>query len=303
MKRATRRLFNIYIGYTIMEGTGMRLDNGIISVEISEYGAELKSALKGGFEYMWCADKKYWARTSPVLFPIVGSLKNKEYKLNGNTYALAQHGFARDNEFALLNFTDVSAEYEFCENEETLKKYPFAFSLKIKYTIDENKIKIRWEVTNKNDNDMSFQIGAHPAFNLKDDENYFKFDTDADITYNLIDENGLYDEKRKGTLKNNGYVKITNSMFDNDALIIENNQAREVSICGSDKNPYIKVKFNAELFGLWSPAKKNAPFVCIEPWYGRCDRNDFDGEFHMRDYMNTIKPYESFVAEYEIELV
>jgi len=281
----------------------MKLDNSIISIEIANHGAELKSAVKDGFEYMWCADEKYWARTSPVLFPIVGSLKDKSYKLDGRVYQMNQHGFARDYEFELIDYDKTSATYIFKDNEETLTKYPFKFNLIIKYTLINNKIKIDWTVNNKNDRIMSFSIGAHPAFNLKAGDNYFKFDTDNDIEYNLIDENGLYDKNSVHTLKNDGYVKITDDMFDNDALIIENSQVKEVTICDKRKSAYLKVKFEAELFGLWSPAKKRAPFVCIEPWYGRCDRNDFDGELSKKDYIINLNPHEKFNASYEIELL
>lgn len=281
----------------------MKLDNGIISIEIASHGAELKSALKDGFEYMWCADGKYWARTSPVLFPIVGSLKDKSYKLDGKAYQMNQHGFARDNEFELIDHDNTSATYVFKDNEETLTKYPFKFDLTIKYTLINNKIKIDWIVDNKNDKVMSFSIGAHPAFNLKEGDNYFKFDTNNDIVYNLIDENGLYDKNSVHTLKNDGYVKITDDMFDNDALIVENSQTKEVAICDESKSAYLKVKFDAELFGLWSPAKKRAPFVCIEPWYGRCDRKDFDGELSEKDHIINLKPHEKFSASYEIELL
>ncbi len=281
----------------------MKLDNSIISIEIANHGAELKSAVKDGFEYMWCADEKYWARTSPVLFPIVGSLKDKSYKLDGKVYQMNQHGFARDYEFKLIDYDNTSATYIFKDNEETLTKYPFKFNLTIKYTLINNKIKIDWTVKNKDDRIMSFSIGAHPAFNLKEGDNYFKFDTDNDIVYNLIDEKGLYDKNSVHTLKNDGYVKITDDMFDNDALIIENSQAKEVTICDKRKSAYVKVKFDTELFGLWSPAKKRAPFVCIEPWYGRCDCNDFDGEFSKKDYIINLKSHEKFNASYEIELL
>lgn len=281
----------------------MKLDNGIISIKIAKHGAELKSALKDDVEYMWCADEKYWARTSPILFPFVGSLKDKAYKLDDNVYPMTQHGFARDNEFKLVEHGDNFATYVFKETEETLKKYPFNFELIIKYTLIDNKIKIEWIVENKNDKVMSFSIGAHPAFNLKEGDNYFRFDTDRDIVYNLLDESGLYDKNGVHTLKNNGYVKITEDMFDNDALIIENNQAKEVTICDKNKTPYISVKFDTEIFGLWSPAKKNAPFVCIEPWYGRCDSNDFNGELSERDYIINLNAREKFNASYEIELL
>ena len=100
-----------------------------------------------------------------------------------------------------------------------------------------------------------------------------------------------------------GFLTKTEYMFDNDALIVENNQAKEVSICDKNKEPYIKVKFDTELFGLWSPAKKNAPFVCIEPWYGRCDRNDFTGEISEKDYIINIGVGDIFETEYEIEIL
>ena len=281
----------------------MKLDNSIISIEIANHGAELKSAVRNGFEYMWCADEKYWARTSPVLFPIVGSLKDNLYKLDGKVYPMNQHGFARDNEFELIEHDNTSATYLFKDNEETLKKYPFKFELIIKYTLINNIIKIEWTVKNKNDKVMSFSIGAHPAFKLKEGDNFFKFDMSNNIVYNLLDENGLLDKNSVHTLENDGYVKITDDMFDNDALIIENRQAKEVTICDKNKSAYLKVVFDTELFGLWSPAKKRAPFVCIEPWYGRCDGNDFDGELTKKDYIINLNPGEEFNASYKIELL
>ena len=117
------------------------------------------------------------------------------------------------------------------------------------------------------------------------------------------DGSGLYEEENRHILKNDGFVKIENSMFDHDALIIENKQANEVSLCDSTKNPYVKVKFDAPLFGLWSPTKMNAPFVCIEPWYGRCDRNDFCGELAEKDYIINLNAGKTFETEYEIEFL
>ena len=281
----------------------MKLNNGIIEIEVNSHGAELKSAVKNGKEYMWCADEKYWARTSPVLFPIVGGLKDKKYIIDGKEYQMSQHGFARDSEFELETVTDNSVVFVLGSNNQTLEKYPFDFVLKIKYTLIDSSIRIEWTVKNQNDRTMSFSIGAHPAFNLQDGDNYFKFDNESDLIYNLIDKSGLYAKTPQFTLKNDGYVKIENSMFDNDALIIENNQAKQVSLCDSNKKPYVTVRFDAPLFGLWSPTGKNAPFVCIEPWYGRCDRNDFEGEMSERDHIINLPTGESFEASYEIELV
>lgn len=276
----------------------MLLDNGIIRLEVCTHGAEIRSLKKNDTEYMWCADEKFWARCAPVLFPIVGGLKDKRCIIDGVEYSMGQHGFARDMEFEVIKSSKDMAELVLYSDSETKKMYPFDFALFIKYTLSENKVTVSWRVENRGSRAMSFSIGAHPAFNLRGDVNYFCFDTKKDITYHLIDENGLYAKEPLYTLKNDGFVPITKDMFDRDALIIEDNQAKSVSLCDSDKKPYVTVNFSAPLFGLWS--KPGAPFVCIEPWYGRCDRNDFSGEFQERDHIERIDVGESFFAEYEM---
>ncbi len=281
----------------------MKLDNKIISIDVADHGAELKSAVKDGREYMWCADEKYWGRTSPVLFPIVGRLIDNTCRIDGKTYTLTSHGFARDCDFKIVECADDFVTYLLESDENTLEKYPFNFRLYIKYALINNIIKIEWTVENTNEKVMSFSIGGHPAFNLKPGDNYFGFDTDKDLVSSCVTETGFYDKYNTYTVENDGHVKIVNSMFDNDALIIENNQVKEVSLCDADKKAYVKVRFDAELFGLWSPTKKNAPFVCIEPWYGIGDRFDFKGEFSEKDYIINLKPTEVFNAGYEIELL
>jgi len=279
----------------------MKLDNGVISVEFVSHGAEIKSAKKNGVEYMWCADEKFWGRTAPVLFPIVGGLKDKKYTLDNQEYFMGQHGFARDMDFVIAESDQSSATCILKSNEESLKKYPFEFTLIIRYILIGSSIKVVWEVINENSRTMSFSIGAHPAFNLREGKNYFSFDSKKDISYHLIDENGLYAKEPLYTLKNDGFAEITPDMFDKDALIVEDGQAYEVSLCDNNKSPYVIMRFTAPLFGLWS--KPGAPFVCIEPWYGRCDRNDFSGDFSQRDHIQKLEPGESFKAEYEIELI
>lgn len=281
----------------------MQLDNGIIKAEISSHGAELKSAIKNDREYMWCADPEYWGRTSPVLFPIVGGLKNKRYIFGGKEYPMGQHGFARDCDFELKASDDTSAVYILKSNEDTKKKYPFDFELEIGYRLEGSSIAVSWRVINRGTDKMYFSIGAHPAFNLKDGVNYFIFDTDSPIKYKLLGENGLLDKYTEYSLENNGGAEIVKGMFDKDALVVEDNQAHEVSLCDSDKQPYVKVSFDAPLFGLWSPAGKNAPFVCIEPWYGRCDGSDFDGTLEERDYCMTLEAGCEFYTVYKIELI
>ena len=280
----------------------MKLDNGILSVTIADHGAEIRSVKKGDCEYMWCADEKWWGRCAPVLFPIVGGLKDKKCIIDGKEYSMGQHGFARDMDFELAEQTENSATFVLKSNEETLEKYPYEFALTIKYILDGQKLKVCWIVENKNDGEMLFSIGAHPAFNLRDGENYFSFDKEGDLSYHLIDEAGLYVKEPVYILKNDGYVPILKDMFNRDALIVEDNQARRVSLCGSDKKPYVTMTFTAPLFGLWSKPD-GAPFVCIEPWYGRCDANDADGNFANKDHIQSLEAGGIFSAEYEIEFI
>lgn len=282
----------------------MEINNGTIKIAIAEHGAELKSVIKNGREYMWCGDAKYWNRTSPVLFPFVGSMNGKKFTLDGKEYPMGQHGFARDCEFELSAADDNSAEYVLKSSPDTLEKYPFEFELRIKYTITGSTVRIDWTVINTGSKAMSFSIGAHPAFNLMAGQNYFRFDNKNDIVYRLVNENGLLIPDKEYTLEtNDGYTTADVSMFDRDALVIEDNQAKEVSLCGPDKQPYVTVKFAAPLFGLWSPAGKNAPFICIEPWYGRADKADFTGDLFEREYATKLQADKSFNASYEIDFI
>ena len=278
----------------------MKLDNGTITVTIADHGAEIKSVVKNGTEYMWCGDAKYWNRTAPVLFPIVGGLKDKKYTYGEKEYQMGQHGFARDMDFEVVEADSVSATYVLKSNEEPLEKYPFEFEFTIKYILENSAIRVIWQVKNQTDGKMYFSIGAHPAFNLREGKNYFSFDRENDLTYHLIDEAGLYSAEPLYTLKNDGFVPIPRDMFNRDALIMENGQAKAVSLCDENKKPYVTVSFSAEVFGLWSKPD-GAPFVCIEPWYGRCDSNVASGDFTEKDHIQVLEKDGVFEAEYVMD--
>lgn len=181
--------------------------------------------------------------------------------------------------------------------------------LEIGYKLSGSEIKVIWRVTNPAKKDLLFSIGGHPAFMCpvaeqgKQSDYYLKLDTDKAITYGLICDGGLLD-KEDNLLKvdSDGYCQIDEHMFDKDALIIENRQASKVSLCTPDKKPYLTVSFDAPLFGLWSPAGMGAPFICIEPWYGRCDRAGFAGELKDREYGNSLAQGEKFEKSYTIAI-
>lgn len=289
------------------------LKNQHLTVILEEHGAELTSIMDNttGIHYLWNADPAYWKRHAPVLFPFVGSLQNKSYIYQDRLYPSLQHGFARDMDFQVISNTDHEIWFSLEANEDTRRIYPFEFRLELGYRLECRKLTCSWRVINQGASVMYFSIGGHPAFNCPPDngENqsayYISFDTKDPIRYYLIDQNGLVEKDMSRDnilLTEQGIMPIHRHLFDHDALIIENHQSHRVSLLTPDKSPYLTVSFDAPLFGLWSPAKKNAPFVCIEPWYGRCDASDFHGTLEEREYGNILGAGESFEAAYSIEI-
>jgi len=292
------------------------LENDKLKVKVNCHGAELRSIYgkEKGLEYLWNADAKFWNRSSPVLFPFVGSLKNKKYIHGGKEYAMGQHGFARDMEFTVISQNENEVWFSVKDTEETLEKYPFHFVLEIGYHLEENNLIVMWKVKNTNDGDMHFSIGAHPAFFCPVHEgdkqtDYFigLKDKDGNIVESFVNkllaDAGLTSARTEVREYKDGLIPISEDLFDIDTLIIEKDQVKRVSLLDSNKEEYVAVSFDAPLVGIWSPPRKNAPFVCLEPWYGRCDFEGFDGELKDREYGNTIGAGEVFEAEYRIEIL
>lgn len=287
-----------------------QLRNDEIAIAIDSLGAELKSlkTLDTGTEYMWCGDAKYWGRTSPILFPFVGGVRDKKYRTKGSSYSMTQHGFARDMEFTLLSQSGEELWFELVSNEETLEKYPYHFVLKLGYRLEGRQVIVLWKVENPGEENLPFSIGGHPAFNCPIEEGtsptecFVEFGNVEEIVSTRISENGLAMEGSDVYRLTEGRLALREDLFDHDALVVEDRQTSTVSLCGKDKSPYLKVTMDAPLFGVWSPPGKKAPFVCIEPWYGRCDSEDFEGTLEERKWGNLIKPGEIWNASYVIEV-
>ena len=273
------------------------LENDVIAIAVESFGAELKSLVRKdtGTEYMWKADPAFWGRTAPVLFPFVGGVNNKEFRTKGQTYTMGQHGFARDMEFTLDNSTENELWFVLRSNEETLAKYPYAFVLKIGYRIEGSSVDVIWQVENPSEEELPFSIGGHPAFNCpivegtKQTDYQVKFDVGGPIVSTRL-EDGLASEEKDIYELENSYLPVTEHLFDKDALVIEKQGVKEVSLCDAKGAPYLTVRMDAPLFGVWSPVGKNAPFICIEPWYGRCVRVGFTGDLKEREWGNLLAP-------------
>lgn len=286
------------------------LKSGDLSALFASAGAELKSLkdCRTGREYMWNANPEFWKRTSPILFPLVGNYKNKETRYNGRVYSLPQHGFARDMEFEMVSMKQDEIWFALNSGPETIRKFPFLFKLEVGYKLEGQNLHVTWRVLNRGKETMYFSIGGHPAFvcPLRDGEKqsdyYLHFDAEGGINSHMIGENGLATDTVVSYPLEDGYLRIVENLFENDALVIENHQARKVSLCTPDKKPYVTVSFDAPLFGVWSVPGKQAPFVCIEPWYGRCDHENFGGTLQEREWGNVLEASDTFEAAYTITL-
>lgn len=273
------------------------LKNDYLAISVDTHGAELSSIInkKENKEMLWQGDPEYWGRKSPVLFPVVGKYKNGKTTYEGKEYSLGQHGFARDMEFVMAEKTSNKLTFILESNNKTHEVYPFNFRLTCTFQLVDNKIIVGWEVQNTDNKKIYFSIGAHPAFYCEKSKTIFTMNSE-NLKYSLVNADGLYTPKKYDV---ESEFVLHDSIFDNDALIIENSNVTEVSLVDND-NEYITVKFDAPLFGIWSPTKKNAPFVCIEPWFGRCDAEDFNGDITEREWSNALEIGEKWYKEYEI---
>ena len=279
------------------------LKNSTLSAEIKHIGAELISLKTNqNREYIWEGNPVFWGKHSPVLFPIVGTLKNNSFEYNGIEYHLSRHGFARDIAFELIHATENSATFAIQSSEETLKVYPFEFELQIIYTLNENNLSIAYKVINNGKTTMRFAIGAHPAFALPNQfENYaIAFEKEETLEYYLL-EDDLISNKTKKLEAHNKQIPLTYELFKNDALIFKTLQSNSLTIL---ENQHAILKVNFEDFpslGIWT--KINAPFLCIEPWFGYSDTTENFGNLLKKEGIQILESNEAFHSKFSIEIL
>ncbi|WP_026715483.1 aldose 1-epimerase family protein [Flavobacterium daejeonense] len=277
------------------------ISNNFLSAKINAKGAELFSLKTNNQEYIWEGNPDFWGKHAPVLFPIVGTLKNNSYQINEKNYKLSRHGFARDMTFELIEKTENSATFSIQSSEETLKVYPFEFELQIQYSLEEKKLNTSYKVINKSQSQMPFSIGAHPAFALNGNFEDFEiqFEKDEPLVCSLL-ENDLISNQTKTLEKQNGVVSLNYKLFENDALIFKDLTSKSLSIL-KNQTPLLKVDFQGfPHLGIWT--KKDAPFLCIEPWYGYSDTNESTGNFFKKEGIQVLDTNEIFQSNFTIEI-
>lgn len=236
----------------------------------------------------------------------MGKTYHNTVRINGTQYPTSQHGFARDSRFKCISEKENEASFLLISNEETKEVYPFDFELIVTYTLEKEMLHVKWEVKNPGDTEMYFTIGAHPAFRFaKADEGKadysLRFPGQDSLEYILIDMGeAAADPDKVYKLELSGECcPLSEEMFANDALIFDGGQITEVWMCRKDGSPYIGMKCDGfPNFGIWSV--KDAPFVCLEPWMGRCDDVGFAAELSEKPDINKVAPGAAFEQSYTI---
>jgi galactose mutarotase-like enzyme len=279
------------------------IKNSDLTAVIKHIGAELYS-LKDNTnkEYIWEGNPDFWGKHSPILFPIVGTLKNNSYQHNNHEYHLSRHGFAREMNFELIDKQENSATFSLTSSDETLKKYPFDFELHLIYTLEDTSLKIDYKVINKGESKMPFSIGAHPAFDLPNNfENYsLEFENEEPLEFYLL-EDGLISNTTDQIQLDKKQLYLNHKLFENDALVFKKLSSKSITLLENSK-PILKVSYkDFPDLGIWTPP--NAPFICIEPWFGYSDTVDTFGNLFEKEGIQVLDSNETFKSQFSIEIL
>lgn len=284
------------------------ITHGKLSATIFSVGAELKSLIDNtnNEEYVWQGDPNSWQGSAPILFPIVGRLKNGQYQFRGNTYQLAKHGFARTSEFSVESQQNSSITFGLNANEQTRQSYPFEFCLRVTFTLQQAGLVVSYQVQNQGDDVMYFTLGSHPALRLPLENNvlsdyFIAFEQPETMDCYFLENNLLTENPIKEYLNNETTIDIRPNLFENDALIFKGIKSTKIHLKHRRMGNRISMHTgNAPYFGLWS--KPNAPFICFEPWYSHDDPSDASGELTEKPGMMTLKPGAVFNTHYQLSL-
>ena len=284
----------------------VQLESSAFRVIIDEIGAELKSLLDTctETEYIWNGDPAWWNGSAPVLFPVIGGLKDGGYRYQDKHYQLPSHGFARQSLFRTVSKTSSSAVFELQADETTRAMYPFQFRLRITFVIDYAGLSVGYEVSNEGSGPMYFSIGSHPAFVLSFaggalEHYYLHFNANEDAERYFF-AGGLLLDRSESPWNNRRQLFMTRTLFDRGPLIFKRFNSDEVTIRCSRSSRYISVLTqDAPCLGIWSKPG-GAPFVCIEPWHGLPDPADADGDITRKPGIKMLPPSGVFETGYSI---
>ncbi|MCW3466918.1 aldose 1-epimerase family protein [Chitinophaga nivalis] len=273
----------------------IQISNEKLTVSMAAQGAELQHIVhrENGLEYLWSGDPAFWGKKSPVLFPIVGGLKNNTYRYNGETYTLGRHGFAREQLFTVTEQGPDHAVFSLTDSPATLQVYPFRFAFHITYRLEENRLSVTYRVENKDTKPLLFSVGAHPAFKVPlvagttFEDYYLHFNQTETAGRYPLSPGGQIELTPVSLLEHTQELPLQKALFYEDALVFKGLQSDAISI-KSRRTPHgLTLYFGGfPYMGIWSA--KDADFVCIEPWCGIADNVEATGELAEKEGINEL---------------
>lgn len=287
------------------------LENSIIKITASTHGGEIHSikSKNDGTEYLWDGKPQYWKYHAPILFPIVGKVVDSKYRVDGKTYELPQHGLARTSEFKLISQTKDEITFGLTYSEESLKIYPYKFLLKSIYKLEGNTVNVTYSVENLDDKKIYFSIGTHPAFMCPIDSDdkfedcYLQFNEKETSNRKILTEEGYLSYKESQCLNSMDTLMLSKELFKDDALVFNDLRSDKITIRSKNNDKALVVDFKGfPYMGIWAP-KNGAPFVCIEPWFGHADYEDFNGEFNEKEGIISLEVEKEFSCTYKITVI
>ena len=285
------------------------LENEFLRVEIDAKGAQLSSIFNKATqtEHLWQDQHKIWNWHAPNLFPIVGGLINNELLVDGKTYPMPRHGFARNSEFILLEDDEVHATYSLPNCEKTLQIYPYKFDFQVLYNLIDNAVRLTYKLISHDDKIIYFSVGGHPAFNVPfgPGENYgdyyIEFETEEKLEAHLLSPEGFFTGETHPVPSPGNKLYLTRDLFDTDALVFKKLKSREVCIKSDKHDKSLSVEFpHFNYLGIW--AKGGGDFVCIEPWLGCADTVGKHIDISQKEDIQQLKPGHVFEAAFFISV-
>ena len=286
------------------------LQNGLLRVAMSEMGAEMQHLQKAdGTELLWQGDATYWGKRSPVLFPVVGRLWNGVMRAEGAEWEVPKHGFVSAARWTCTAAEEDCATYVYETTDEDLKRFPWVARVEVSCRLYNNKVYVDFSVKNRSRSTMYFQMGGHPAFALpgwSEDEpvdGYLKLEGRPQSVLRAS-EQGCTGPQRFGFPQTDDeLVPLGRATFENEALIFDGRQVSATVLLDKMRRPLVRVESDAPVWLFWSPQGQHAPFVCVEPWYGLCDAQGFDGPVEARPYINALESGGVWRGGYAIEVL
>ena len=274
------------------------LHKGPLTAAVDTQGGELVSFRDGaGTEYIWGGDPAYWAGRNPILFPIVGSLKNGRVDIGGQSYEMGRHGFARGMEFAPVEQGEDFVALELRETEETLACYPFPFSLRVTHRLLEDGFSTTFSVQNTGGSPMPFCIGGHTAIRIPEGERFedfhLLFDQAETADSHLLSPQGIIlHDGRKTMLDGTGTLALDYQDFAQmDTLIFSMLRSGNVSLVHRETGRGVRLDFHEfPMVAFWT--KPGAPFLCMEPWLGCAAWDNESGRFEDKLFCAILQPGE-----------